>query len=42
MPQERVKLVKNEQLELPYYNVPSVEGITNYTQVTLVLNEFPT
>ena len=41
MLQEPIKLLNIEQFELLYYRLLSVEGVTIYKQVTLVLNGFP-
>ena len=42
MLQEPVKLLKIEQFVLLYYRLLPAEGVTIYTQVTLVLNGFLT
>ena len=41
MLQESLKLLKKEQFVLFYCRVLSVEEVTIYTLVILVLNEFP-
>ena len=41
MLQEPVKLLNMKQFELLYYRVLPVEAVTNYIQVTLMLNGFP-
>ena len=41
MLQELVKLLNMEQFELLYYRLLPVEGLTIYTQVTLVFEWFP-
>ena len=40
MLQEPVKLLTMEQVELLYYRLLPVEGVTISTQLTLVLNGF--
>ena len=42
MLQEPEKLLNMEQFELLYYRQLPVKGVTIYTQVTLVMNGFPT
>ena len=42
MLQEPVKLFKKDHLVIIYYGLLPVEGVTIYTQVMLVLNDFRT